>query len=149
MIYLKDYLEPNNVLFLDASDKESILDAMINHMCKSPKILNKEVFRKAVYERESILSTGIGLGIAIPHVKIHEVKDIIICIAIVPKGVEWGAIDNKPVKLIFMIAGAEDQHELYLKILSKIVLVLKKKERRESLIAAKSADEVIKHFINL
>jgi len=149
MIYLRDYLDPSYVVFLKEKNKESALNQLVNCIASSPNIEDKEALRKAVFNREKIISTGIGLGIAIPHVKIKEVKKLTICIGISKKGIDWAAIDNKPVYSIFLIAGPAEQHELYLKILSKIVLVLKKKERREKMFEAEKADEVLKLFKNL
>ncbi len=149
MIYLRDYLDPSYVVFLEETDKESALNRLVHCIASSPNIEDKEALRKAVFNREKIISTGIGLGIAIPHVKIKEVKKLTICIGIGKKGIDWDAIDNKSVYSIFLIAGPAEQHELYLKILSKIVLVLKKRERREKMLEAEKADEVLKLFKNL
>ena len=80
---------------------------------------------------------------------IEQVKDIVICIGLCKSGVEWGALDDKPVHLIFLMAGAENQHDLYLKLLSKIILVLRKKDRRDKLIAAEKPEEIVSHFLEL
>lgn len=149
MIYLSSYLNSSHVIFLEKTDKKSVLNRLIDCLISSPNIENKDLFRKAVFDREKIMSTGIGLGIAIPHVKIKEVKDITICIGVSQKGIDWDAIDNQPVHVIFLIAGAADQHELYLRILSKIILVLKKKDRREKLVEVQKAEEVLELFKNL
>lgn len=149
MIYLKNYLNSSYVVFLKETDKKSTLNRLIDCIGSSPNIENKDAFRNAVFDREDIMSTGIGLGIAIPHVKIKEVKDITICIGVNREGIDWDSIDNKPVHIIFLIVGAAEQHELYLRILSKIILVLKNKERRKKLIEAQKADEVLELFINL
>lgn len=149
MIYLKKYLDPTRVVFLKEDDKKDVLNKLIDCLVSSPNILDQDVFRKEIFEREKIISTGIGLGIAIPHVKIKEVKDITICVGVSQNGIDWGALDNQPVHIIFLIAGAADQHESYLRLLSKIVLVLKSQTRREKLIASQNVDEVIELFTNL
>jgi len=149
MIYLKDYLDPSYVIFLKEKDKKSALNKLVDCIASSPNIEDKEALRKAVFKREKIISTGIGLGIAIPHVKIKEVKKLTICIGISKEGINWAALDNKPVYSIFLIAGPAEQHELYLKILSKIILVLKKKERREKILKAEEPDEILELFKNL
>ncbi len=149
MVYLKDYLDPRFVVFLEDESKEDVLNHMIDVLSQSENILDKDVFRKAVFAREEIISTGIGLSIAIPHVKIPEVKDFTIAIGVSKKEIEWNAIDNKPVQVIFLIAGASDQHQTYLRILSKIVLVLKKADRREKLLSAKNAEDVLNQFSQL
>jgi len=125
------------------------MERMAGEICKSKKIVDAQGFKKALFEREEIMSTGIGLGLAIPHVKHQSVLDIVIYVGIAQQGIPWDAIDNKPVRLVFMIAGAEDQQRAYLQILSKIILVLKKKDRREKLLSAKTAESVIENFNNL
>jgi PTS system nitrogen regulatory IIA component len=149
MIYVSKFLNKDFVKFVKTQEKIDVLNELIDRIVISSNILDKECFRKAVFAREEIISTGIGLGIAIPHVKINEVKDITICIGICRSGIEWKAIDNQPVHIIFLIAGAADQHELYLRILSKIILVLKKKERREKIVKADNADDILKLFKDL
>ena len=149
MVCLKDYLKEDHVLFLEKGDKKSILDQMIDNISSSSSITDKGSFSTAVFDRETIISTGIGLGIAIPHVKIPSVRDITIGIGICPEGVEWDSLDNQPVHIIFLIAANTDQHQIYLRLLSKIVLVLKKKERREKLVEAKDPSIVLKQFSNL
>ncbi len=149
MIYLKQYLDPAHVVLLEEENKDGVLNGMIDRLVSSPNILDDEIFRKEVFKRERIISTGIGLGIAIPHVKIKEVKDITICVGVSKKGIEWGALDNQPVHIVFLIAGAADQHELYLRLLSKIVLVLKNAVRRDKIIQAKNGNDVLDLFANL
>ncbi|MBN2030445.1 PTS sugar transporter subunit IIA [bacterium] len=149
MIYLRQYLDPAYVVLLEEENKEDVLNRLIDSLVTSPNILDKETFRKEVFKREGIISTGIGLGIAIPHVKIKEVKDITICVGVSRKGIEWGALDNQPVHIVFLIAGNAGQHELYLRLLSKIVLVLKNAARRNKIIQAKNGKDVLDLFTNL
>lgn len=150
MIYLRDYIKPENILFFNEQEnKDSILEKMIGHLENSPLIIDKKQFRKAVFERESLMSTGIGLGIAIPHVKIRAVKDITICIGICKHGVEWNSLDGDPVHLVFLMAAHDDQHDIYLRLLSKIILVLRKQERREKLQIAETPEAVMSHFQEL
>lgn len=150
MIYLRDYIKTENILFFtEQENKEKILEKMIDHLENSPLIIDKKKFRQAVFDRESLMSTGIGLGIAIPHVKIPAVKDIAICIGICRQGVEWNSLDGKPVHLIFLMAAHDDQHNVYLRLLSKIILVLRKQDRREKLTAAETPEAVMSHFLEL
>ena len=146
MIYLNTLVHSDFIAFLDESDKKAALDTLIDLMDTSPNILDKDVFREAIFERESIVSTGIGLGIAIPHVKIKEVRDLTLCVGISKDGIDWNAIDNQPVHVVFLIAGSDEQHEVYLRILAKIVLLLKNRKRREKLIQARTIEEVVALF---
>jgi len=146
MVFVKEVLDAQFITFLDCKNKENCLNALIDLLVQSPNIENEAEFRKAVFDRESIMSTGIGLGIALPHVKIRNVKDITVAVGIHRKGVDWEALDGEPVHIIFLIAGSEDQHRTYLRTVSKIVLVLKNAKRREQLIAAENAEEILSLF---
>ena len=86
---------------------------------------------------------------AIPHVKISAVQDLTIAVGISKKGIEWEALDGQPVHIVFLIAGSDDQHDLYLRTLSKIVLVLKNKSRREKIVEAEDVGTVIQLFQNI
>ena len=149
MIYLRDYLNEDHIVFLEETKKDEAIEKLIQKLSGAPKMLDLDGFRQGVFEREKIMSTGIGLGIAIPHVKTPYVKDIVLAIGISRKGISWDALDNQPVHLVFLIGCVADQHQLYLRLLSKIILVLKNEKRREALIQAKDAKEVISHFSSL
>lgn len=149
MIYLKDYIKPSLIQFIKGDDKKEAIKQMCELMATSPNIEDAAQFKKAILEREEIVSTGIGLGIAIPHVKIDPVKDMTVGIGVCSDGIPWDAIDNKPVKIIIMIAGSKEQHNLYLRILSKFMLVLKKETRRNEIISAKTPEEVVALFSEL
>lgn len=149
MVYVNRYLNPETIGFLDAKTKEEALEAMIDLLAESPNIEDKKAFHEAVFKREAVMSTGIGMGIAIPHVKIKEVSDICVAIGICKNGIEWDSMDGEPVKIIFLFAGSETQHELYLQTLSKIMLVLKNQKRREQMVAAQNVEEIIKLFENV
>ena len=149
MIYLKDYIRTSHIQFLHRAEKTAAIEQMCEMMSNSSNIEDKDRFKKAILEREEIVSTGIGLGIAIPHVKIDQVRDMTIGIGICADGIPWDAIDNKPVKIVIMIAGSKEQHNLYLRILSKFILVLKKEKRRNQLISARSPEEVVALFSEL
>ena len=146
MVIVKDYLKPEYVVFLDCPDKKGCLDRMIEVISESPNIEDGEAFRKAVFAREEIISTGLGLGIALPHVKIPEVKDLTVAIGIHHQGVDWESLDNEPVHIIFLIAGSEAQHTLYLQTVAKIMLILKNTRRREQLLEARKAENVLALF---
>lgn len=146
MVYMHSLLKAEQIQFLSSSSKEGVLEELIQLISQSPHILDEKAFGKAVFERESIMSTGIGLGLAIPHVKVKSVTDLTLAVGISKSGIEWGSLDGQPVHIIFLIAGSEDQHELYLRILSKIILVLKNEKRRKKIIEANDVQTIIDQF---
>jgi nitrogen PTS system EIIA component len=145
MIYLKDYLLKDKIHFLDSDTKKDVIETMTASMESVKNIKNFGSFQKAVFEREKILSTGIGNGVAIPHVKMKDIEKFFISIGIVKKGVEWDSIDNNPVNLVFLIGGP-DNHELYLQILSKLFLRGKNMKVRDRLLASKTPGDVVEIF---
>ena len=145
MIYLKDYILEDKVHFLDSETKSDFLEEMIDSMENADYIKNFAAFKKAVFEREEILSTGIGNDVAIPHVKMKDIEHFFISIGIHKKGIHWDSIDNNPVHLVFLIGGPEN-HDLYLRILSKLFLIIKNENIRNSLLECDSPQEVVEIF---
>jgi mannitol/fructose-specific phosphotransferase system IIA component (Ntr-type) len=97
----------------------------------------------ALVEREKIMSTGIGLGLAIPHAKIKSVKDIAFAIGISKAGINFDSIDGKPVHLLILVAAGDRQHKDYLTLLSKIMSILKDETRRSEIVKAGNAAKII------
>jgi PTS system nitrogen regulatory IIA component len=104
------------------------------------------VLIEALKERERMMSTGIGFGIAIPHAKIRAVKEIAFAIGISSEGIEFDSMDGKPVYLIILVAAGERQHRDYLKILSRIMSILKNEDVKNQIINSKNSEEIIDIF---
>lgn len=100
----------------------------------------------ALEEREEIMSTGVGFGLAIPHAKIKAVKELTFAIGISKRGIDFDSMDGNPVYLIILVVAGERQHKEYLKLLSNIMTVLKDKEVREKVIKSDSIREIIDMF---
>lgn len=98
---------------------------------------------QALKEREQIMSTGIGFGIAIPHARINSVREMVFAVGISKKGIDFDSIDSKPVNLIILVAAGERQHKEYLKLLSSIMAVLKKAGVKDRIINASSSPEIL------
>jgi len=146
---IHDYLTEDCILFLDAANKHSAIEAMVQTAAAMGKLTDRHAFEKAVKSRESIMSTGIGLGIAVPHAKLHGISEFFIIIGILSKGIEWDSIDQKPVRAVFLIGGPEDQQTNYLQILSKLVLMAKNANRRDSLLESRTPKQVVELFSNI
>ncbi len=89
------------------------------------------------------MSTGIGLGIAIPHAKIPSVRDFVVALGKSPNGIEFSSLDGNPVHFVVMIAGPDRQQERYLQLLARITLKLKDAGVRRALGDADSAEEIL------
>lgn len=144
---IADYLDEDIVCFLNASTQHEALSALINQLAAQGKLHDKESFFRAILEREKIISTGIGIGVAIPHAKLSGYQNFFIAVGIQKKGgIDWQSIDGVPVKLIFLIGGPDDRQAEYLNILSMITTAVKDEGRRKRLMSAKSGQEVLAIF---
>ncbi len=126
------------------ADKETVLKEIIEKLYKTKRIKNAGKAYKAILKREEEQSTGIGKGIAIPHLKSGDVKLTSIFIYICKNGIDFNSIDNKPVKIIFFIAVPQELTKFYLHLLAKISRLLKKEEFRKALLSAKKPEEIVK-----
>lgn len=140
------YLDPDLVLFLDVETREDVLKALVDLLDEKKKLKNKDDFFKAIVDREKIVSTGIGMGVAIPHAKLSSYDDFFIAIAILKNRVDWNAIDGGKVRIVFMIGGPDDKQTEYLKILSALTSALKDEERRKKILTLNSANAIIQLF---
>lgn len=147
MTPIAQYMDPNLVCFIDAETRQEALQAMVNILYYSDRLQEKEHFLKAILDREKIVSTGIGLGVAIPHAKLPNYKDFFIAIGISKKGIDWNALDNSAVRLIFMIGGPDDKQTEYLQLLSNLTIALKDEERRKKLLTLNSKEAIIQLFL--
>ncbi len=148
IVTISNYLDPRLISFLDVSARDEAIDQLVSNLEKSDKLKDRNAFFAAILEREKIVSTGIGLGVAIPHAKLKGYPDFFISVGIQRgQGIEWNALDGGPVHLIFMIGGPEDRQTEYLKILSHLTLAIKNEERRKKLLKAKTPQEVIDLFL--
>ena len=147
LVAISDYLDERLVVFLNADSRDAALEQMTGLLSQAGKLKNAQVFHDAIVEREKIVSTGIGLGVAIPHAKLQGYHDFFIAIGIQAKqGIEWNALDGAPVRLIFMIGGPADKQTEYLRILSHLTMAIKNEERRKKLLKTYDAKGVIALF---
>ncbi|MBI4557061.1 MAG: PTS sugar transporter subunit IIA [Candidatus Hydrogenedentes bacterium] len=129
-------------LFSESVGKHDALDILINAMSDSESILDREAFRQAVHEREAIMSTGIGSGIAIPHVRIEQVLRPIVGIGISQSGIDFGTLDDEPVHIVVLFAMPAGSQKEYLNLLAQVMLALKQPGFREELLACQTPTEV-------
>jgi PTS system nitrogen regulatory IIA component len=142
-----NYLEADNITFLESKNRNDVILELVDLLCKSKKLTDKKLFYKKIIEREKIISTGIGMGIAIPHAKLKHSDDFFIAIGILKKyKINWNSIDNLPVRLVFMIGGPEVKQNEYLQLLSKLTEALKNDNLRRNIFKATQKEEVINAF---
>ena len=139
---LTNVLNKKRILFLNCTTKTESLKALIDCMYTAPEIENREELAEGIFHREELMSTGIGLGIAVPHVRLASVKDIVVSVGICRKPLqEYESLDGQPINFIFMIVAGKEQHSKYLKLLSSISSLFKDEKLRSALLHVKSTDE--------
>lgn len=148
LVAISDYLDPRLVGFLESEKRDDALLELVTLLDLSGKLKNSEEFYHAILEREKIVSTGIGLSVAIPHAKLEGYTDFFIAIGIQrKKGIDWNALDAAPVRFVFMIGGPDNKQTEYLKILSHLTMAIKNEERRKKMMKAHDPEEIIELFI--
>src|SRR6187399_2081368 len=100
MIKISRYLAPDLIAFMDVKTRDEALRILVNKLSASGKLKDAETFFQAILEREKIVSTGIGMGVAIPHAKLPEYNDFFLAIGILNQGVNWHALDGAPARLV-------------------------------------------------
>lgn len=144
---ISDYLDSRLIAFLDADTRDLAIDALINLLNVEGYLPRKEAFRTAIFDREAIVSTGIGMGVAVPHAKLKDFTDFFIAVGIQRKnGLDWNAMDKAPVRLIFMIGGPDDRQSEYLQILSLLTSAIRNVDLRKKLLNAKNEEEAFELF---
>ncbi len=145
---ISDYLKKEMIeLDLKAENKEETIKELGAVICKSKLINNCEGYIKDVFEREELCSTGIGREIALPHARTDNVKGFVIAFGRSVNGVEFQALDQKPVKLVFLMGTPQSEEmKKYLHILAHLNRLLQKEDFRNKLRNAETAPEIIKVF---
>ena len=133
----------NRSISLDGApkNKQEALDMAIDLMKGSDKINDQEAYRKQVYKREEEGTTGIGMGIAIPHGKCNAVDRPGLAAMVIKDGVDFDSLDGEPVHLLFLIAAPDTEDNIHLEVLSKLSMMLMDDNFTQSLKNASSVDE--------
>ena len=131
-------------LHAEASDKKDILQKAVDLMCKTGNITDREQYLAAVYAREEEGTTGVGEGIAIPHGRCDGVSKPGLIAMVIPKGVDYEALDDEPVHLLFLIAANPQSGSAHIDILSKLSGMLMHEEFTDALKNAKTPEEFLK-----
>ena len=136
------FLSPKRLGIINAPDKASALRQTLELFRDCPYINDFEQFSAEILQRESVLSTGIGFGVGIPHVRSKQVRESISALTVLRKPVEFGSIDNLPVNILIMIGMPAGEQELYLKYLSRITMRFQNAEFREKVGACTTTEEL-------
>ncbi|MCC5832015.1 MAG: PTS sugar transporter subunit IIA [Chlamydiales bacterium] len=145
-LLISKYLNPSLVKLLEVESRDAALRSLVDLLDEQGKLKEKEAFYQAILEREQIVSTGIGMGVAVPHAKLPGYDTFFIAIGIHRKGIAWEALDGVPVRLVFMIGGPDDKQTEYLQLLSRLTLAIKDEERRKKILQLTKPEDIIALF---
>jgi PTS system nitrogen regulatory IIA component len=141
-IQIENIVSPDRIIFLDYASKRDALQALADNLANAPQVKNRQELIQEILKRENLMSTAIGRGIAIPHVRLASVTDLVVSVGISREDIcDFQALDDEPVRLLFMIAAAYNQHAYYLQTLSFFSARLKNRELRLSLLDAGTPQE--------
>lgn len=140
---LTQILQPSCVKApLESTDKDSAITEMVDILAASDCLVNRDVVLEAVLVREETRSTGIGSGIAIPHGKCSGVKELVMAIGISKEGIDFDSIDDKPVKIIVLLASPIDRTGPHIQALARVSRLMLDEKFREQLENSTSSEEV-------
>ena len=140
------YMDPRLVVSLKSESRDEALRQLVEEIHAAGKLSDLEEFFQAIMEREKIVSTGVGMGVAIPHAKLPSYDQFFIAIGILQKPLDWDSLDRAPVRLIFMIGGPDDKQTEYLKILSSLTQVIKDDDKRKKILTLKDPKAMVELF---
>ncbi len=144
---ISELLDPACIsLSLSQRKKPAIIHELVALLAECGKISDAAAVESAIVERESLTTTGIGGGIAIPHCLTPEVSATAMAFGRQSKGVKFDAVDRKPVKLFFLIVGPQNAHNEHLRLLSKLSRHLHDSQLHSSLLSASTAGKIVELF---
>lgn len=144
-IQVKNILSPDRIIFLNHSTKHDALIELAENLTTAPQVKDAQELSSEILKREELMSTAIGCSIAIPHVRLASVTDLVMSVGISKVDIiDFQTIDDMPVRLLFMIAAAYNQHAYYLQTLSFFSTKLKNQDLRNGLLKSSSASEAYK-----
>jgi len=143
IVQIQNILSPDRIVFLNHSKKRDALIALAENLATAPQIKSRQELVSEIIRREELMSTAIGRGIAIPHVRLSSVTDLVVSVGISQCDIiDFQSLDDVPVRMLFMIAAAYNQHAYYLQTLSFFSSKLKATDLRTNLLAAPDTQAV-------
>ncbi|MFQ5452829.1 MAG: PTS sugar transporter subunit IIA [Candidatus Zixiibacteriota bacterium] len=141
---LSKFCDENLIMFnMKATNKNEVIEELVDLVATSNMVKEREQLLKDVIERENLVTTGVGYGVAFPHAKTRSVKGIVIAFGRNSQGIDFEAMDHKPVYLFFLIAAPEDAIGAHLNVMARLSYLMKSESNREKLLNASSQGDVL------
>ena len=131
---------------LIASTKEDVISVLIERLYKSSDLNDSEEAKRAVLDREKLMSTGIGRGVALPHAKASNIEDVLVSIGVSKEGIEFDSIDGRPAYIFVLLLTPEQYPSKHIKLLSRFSKILNNAECRNELLQSDSSEKIARVF---
>ncbi len=131
---------------VQATSKNLLLAKMCGTLARAGLVVDELAVLQAVVERENIASTGCGCGVAVPHARVKGAERMAMALGLCKAGVEFDAVDNQPVKIVFLVVAPQNSSEAYLRLLSQIAQWIRDKDFREALLSCDTPIAVMELF---
>jgi PTS system nitrogen regulatory IIA component len=143
MFKLSKFCDESLVRFdLKSKTKDKVIEELVELAAVSKSVKDQSLLLKDVVEREKLVTTGVGYGVAFPHAKTKSVRGIVIAFGRSKEGVDFEAMDKRPVQLFFLIAAPEEAIGAHLNVMAKLSHLMKSQENRDLLLEAEVWEEV-------
>jgi fructose-specific phosphotransferase system IIA component len=128
---------------IKATSKPDAIKELVGLLASSPMVKDGDQLLGDIMERENLVTTGVGYGVAFPHAKTKAVKGIVIGFGRASAGLDFDAMDHKPVNLFFVIAAPEDAIGAHLNVMARLSYLMKSEENRQKLMTFTSPGDVL------
>lgn len=128
---------------LKGTTKEEVIEELVDLVATSAMVKDRDELLADIKERENLVTTGVGYGVSFPHAKTKAVKGIVIAFGRSSTGIDFDAMDHKPVLVFFLIAAPEDAIGAHLNVMARLSYLMKSEENREKLMKAASPGDVL------
>lgn len=144
---ISDILAPSCIrLDMEVGDKYEALTKLVDVLNDTGRVKDRDELLKVITDREKLMSTGIGQGVALPHGKTNVVSESMAALATLREPIDFDSLDDRPVNIILLLVGTESNVGAHLRLLSRISRMVGSEQFRSSLQAARSVEEVVDLF---
>jgi len=141
---LSKFCDENLITFeLKATGKKEIIEELVDLASRSPLVKDRDQLLADILHREDMVTTGIGYGVAFPHAKTRATKGVVIVFGRSQEGIDFDAMDKKPVHVFFMIAAPEDAIGAHLNVMARLSYIMKSEDNRRKLMTVSSPGELL------
>jgi len=142
-----ELLNPKCILTnFKSANKDEVINELVDLLDGDDRVIDLEEVRKCIFDREKIMSTGVGKGFAIPHGKTNSITDILAAFGRSEKPIDYSSLDGEPVQLVFLLVGKDNLVGKHIKLLSRISRLMNNEEFRKKFIEAESREAILKIF---